>query len=107
MLVVVAAAAYFASFLAVHLLPERAGTLASGGAAPPAGPERWRALPVGLRRATDALAVAGGVALLVALAWRLRVDPVASALTTFFGVCLLRQSFLDAALRRRRGAPGT
>ncbi|HXU02467.1 MAG TPA: hypothetical protein VN903_15995, partial [Polyangia bacterium] len=102
MLVVVAALAYFASFLAVHLLPERAATLASDGGKPPAGPERWLALPAGLRRATNGIALVGGAALLAWLIWRLRIDPVASVLTTFLGVCLLRQSFLDAVLRLRR-----
>jgi len=104
MLVLVAAVTYFASFIAVHLLPERAATLASEGVPPPAGPERWLALPAGLRRATNVGALAGGAALLVWLAWRLNVDPVASVLTTFLGVCFLRQSFLDAVLKRRRAA---
>ncbi|HEY5453056.1 MAG TPA: hypothetical protein VIQ54_30090, partial [Polyangia bacterium] len=92
---------YFASFLAVHLLPERAATLASDGGRAPVGPERWRALPAGLRRATNGIALAGGVALLVWMIWRLKVDPISSVLTTFLGVCLLRQLFLDAVLRRR------
>ena len=100
MLVVVAALAYFASFLTVHLLPERAATLASDGGKPPAGPERWLALPAGLRRVTNVGALAGGAALLVWMVWRLKVDPVSSVLTTFLGVCLLRELFLDAMLRR-------
>ena len=100
MLVLIAALAYFASFIAVHLLPERAATLASDGGEAPAGPERWLALPTGLRRATNWIALAGGAALLVLLVGRLKFDPVSSALTTFLGVCLFRKSFLDAALRR-------
>ena len=104
MLVLVAALTYFASFLAVHLLPERAATLASDGGPAPVGPERWRGLPAGLRRATNGAALAGGAALLVWMVWRWKVDPVSSVLTTFLGVCLLRQLFLDAVLRRSRRA---
>ena len=42
--------------------------------------------------------------LLALLTLRLKFDPVASVLTTFLGVCLMRKSFLDALLRRRRAA---
>jgi MFS family permease len=100
MLVLIAAVAYFASFLAVHLLPERAATLASDGDQPAAGPERWLALPARLRRATNWTALAGGTALLVWLIWRLKFDPVSSVLTTFLGICLLRKLVLDAMLKR-------
>jgi hypothetical protein len=102
MLVLVAALTYFASFIAVHLLPARAATLASDGGRPLAGPERWLALPAGLRRATNVAALVGGTALLACFVWRWKVDPVASVLTTFLGVCLLRKTVLDALLRRRR-----
>ena len=102
MLVLIGSLAYFTSFLAVHLLPERAATLAAEGTPPAAGPERWLALPAGLRRATNWGALALGTALLAVLTLRLKFDPVASVLTTFLGVCLIRKSFLDARLRRRR-----
>jgi hypothetical protein len=96
--------AYFASFLAVHLLPGRDETLAGGTGGPPTGPARWLVLPAALRRATNGSAIVVGAAVLAVLVWRLKVDPVASALTTFLGICLLRESFLDALLRRRRAA---
>jgi MFS family permease len=101
MLVLIGSLAYFTSFLAVHLLPEREATLAAEGTPPVAGPERWLALPAGLRRATNGGALLLGVALLALLTLRLKFDPVASVLTTFLGVCLIRKSFLDALLRRR------
>ncbi|HEY7376261.1 MAG TPA: hypothetical protein VIF57_29130 [Polyangia bacterium] len=104
MLVLIGGLAYFASFLAVHLLPGRDATLAGGGGAGAVGPARWRVLPAALRRTTNGGAVAVGVALLAVLVWRLEIDPVASVLTTFLAVCLARESFLDALLRRRRAA---
>jgi hypothetical protein len=61
-------------------------------------------LPAGWRRATNASAVGTGVAVLAILVWRLKIDPVASALATFLGICLLREWLLDALLRRSRGA---
>ena len=100
MLVTIAAVTYFLSFITVHLLPERAATLASDGGKPLAGPDRWLALPAGLRRGTNFGALAGGAALLVWMVWRLKIDPVSSILTTFLGVCLLRELLLDAMLRR-------
>ena len=102
MLVLIGSLAYFTSFLAVHLLPGREATLAAEGTPPAAGPERWLALPAGLRRATNWGALALGAALVAFLTLRLKFDPVASVLTTFLAVCLIRKSLLDALLRRRR-----
>ena len=102
MLVLIGGLAYFASFLAVHLLPERDATPAGVGREAPAGPERWLALPSGMRRAVNWGALATGGALVAAMVWQLKFDPVTSVLTTFLGVCLLRKSFLDALLKRRR-----
>ena len=51
-LILIGSLAYFASFVAVHLLPDRAATL-SGDGANAAGPERWLVLPSGLRRAIN------------------------------------------------------
>ncbi len=102
MLVLIGGLAYFASFIAVHLLPGRDETLGGGTGAPPVGPARWLVLPAGWRRATNASAVAAGVAVLATLVLRLKIDPVASALATFLGICLLREWLLDALLRRRR-----
>jgi hypothetical protein len=66
-----------------------------------AGPERWLVLPAALRRACNwgALAVGAG-----ALAWllvRWKLDPISSVMMTFLGICLVRQTLLDALLRRR------
>jgi hypothetical protein len=104
MLVLIGGLAYFASFIAVHLLPGRDETLAGGTTATPVGPARWLVLPAGWRRATNASAVGTAVAVLAILVWRLKIDPVASALATFLGICLLREWLLDALLRRSRGA---
>jgi hypothetical protein len=104
MLVLIGGLAYFASFLALHLLPQREATLASDGGQAPDGPERWRALPVGMRRAVNGGALAAGGLLVAALVWRLAFDPITSVLTTFLGVCLLRKTVLDALSRRRAAA---
>jgi hypothetical protein len=101
MIVLIGSLAYFASFIAVHLLPGREATLASGGAKPMAGPERWLVLPAGLRRTIDWGAVVIGAAVIAGLVVRAKVDPVASVLATFLGVCLVRKSLLDALSRRR------
>jgi hypothetical protein len=101
MLVLIGALAYFASFLAVHLLPERDATLAGDGREPLSGPERWLALPSAMRRVVNWSALAAGGALVAALMWQLKFDPVTSVLTTFLGVCLLRKSLLDGLLKRR------
>jgi hypothetical protein len=106
MLVLIGGLAYFASFLAVHLLPGRDDTRA-GGVSPPAGPERWLALPTGSRRMVNGSALGGGAALVVWLVWRVKDDPMASVtwvLTTFLAVCLVRKIVLDALLRRRPAA---
>ena len=105
MLVLIGGLAYFASFLAVHLLPERDATPAADLRDAPAGLERWLALSSGMRRAVNWGALATGGALIAAMVWQLKFDPVTSVLTTFLGVCLLRKSFLDALLKRRRATP--
>jgi len=101
MLILFGAVAYFASFLAVHLLPAREPVPGGDGEKGPPGPERWLALPAGWRRATNWGALALGAGVAAGLALRLKIDPVASVLTTFLAVCLIRKSFLDALLRRR------
>ena len=102
MLILFGALAYFASFLAVHLLPERGEATPGGdGEQGAPGPERWLALPAAWRRATNWGALVLGAAVLAGLTLRLKIDPIASTLTTFLGVCLFRKSLLDALLRRR------
>jgi MFS family permease len=100
MLVLFGSVAYLASFIAVHLLPDRAATLASDDTAV-AGPERWLALPAATRRACNwgALVIGAGVIAWLVLRWQ--VNPVSSVMMTFLGVCLARQTALDALLRRR------
>jgi hypothetical protein len=105
MVFLIGSLAYFASLLAVHLLPEREATLAPGGATASAGPERWLALPAGLRRAANWGGFVVGTAVLAGAVLVLRLDPVPSVLAVFLGVALLRKSFLDALLRRRPSAP--
>jgi len=102
MLILIGSVAYFASFIAVHVLPGREATLTTEDAAAAAGPQRWLVLPAGVRRATDWGALAAGAGLLAWLIAGVGVDPVASVLLTFLGVSLLRKAFLDALLRRRR-----
>jgi len=99
MLILIGSVAYFASFIAIHTLPGRDATLAAEGQVA-AGPERWRGLPAGRRRAVNVGALAAGAAALMWLIWRFEVDPVSSVLMTFLGVCMLRKAVLDALLRR-------
>jgi len=104
MLVLLASLAYFASFLAVHLLPGREATAAAAGATAPPGPERWLALPVGRRRAVNLGVLVLGAVLAAALLFGAKVDPVPCTMAIGLGACLLRKALLDALLRHRRGA---
>jgi MFS family permease len=100
-LILIGSLAYFASFVAVHLLPDRAATL-SGDGASAAGPERWLVLPSGLRRAINWGSLAVGSAALAWLLFGWKMNVVSSVMLTFLGVCLVRKAILDALLRRRR-----
>jgi MFS family permease len=102
-LILIGSLAYFACFIAVHLLPERDATLARD-AGPGAGPERWLALPVTVRRAVDGGALAVGAGVVAWLLFGAHLDPVSSVMATFLGVCLVRKALLDALLRRRNVA---
>jgi len=102
-LILIGSVAYFASFIAVHLLPDRAGTTAADSPTA-AGPERWLVLPSGWRRAINWGAGVLGAAALALLLFRWKMAVVSSVLLTFLGVCLVRKAFLDALLRRRRAA---
>jgi hypothetical protein len=104
MLLLLASLSYFASFLAVHLLPGREATTAAGGAPAPPGPERWRVLPT-RRRLAVSLGVFVPAAMLVAwLVLRVNVEPVPWTMAIGLGACLLRKSLLDALLARRSPA---
>lgn len=101
MLILINAVAYVMSFIAVKLLPDRHGTLATDASdGQHAGPERWRALDRRLRISVDVsagLLAAGLLVLLIAVA---ALDPMSSVLLTFFGVTMLRKVTLDRALAR-------
>jgi len=99
-LILIGSVAYFACFVALRALPERDATLARDidGAA---GPQRWLALPAGVRRGVNGGAVVLGAALLAGLLFRWGIDPVSSVMGTFLGVCLVRKALLDALLRHR------
>jgi hypothetical protein len=101
MLILIGSLAFFASFVAVHVLPGREATRA-GGAETAAGPERWLVLPAGLRRAVNWSALVLGTAVFAWLVLSAKINIVASVPVTFLGVCLLRKALLDVLLRRRR-----
>jgi MFS family permease len=106
MLILIGAVGYLASFIAVHVLPGRDAAGTADGDRPPAGPERWLALPTRQRQAATGSALALGGAALVWLTFGLHFDTVTSVLMTFLGVCLVRKAVLDALLRlRQRRAP--
>lgn len=72
MLILINALAYLVSFAAVHVLPDRRQTLATGAdeAAYP-GPERWNVLDARLRRAVDVGALVLAAALFLGGRWML------------------------------------
>ncbi len=89
----------------MHLLPDGAATLSQPTAASAAGPGALAGPAIracGARSNGGALAMGVGDARLAVVP--LKIDPVASVLMTFLGVCLVRKAILDALLRRRRAA---
>lgn len=102
MLILMGSLAYLASFVCVHVLPDRRQTLDADAQQGYAGPERWSVLGHG-KRGADVAAVAFGALLLGALLyWEL--DPVSSALIAFFVTTGVRKRTLDAWLARHAGA---
>lgn len=99
MLILMGSLAYLTSFVCVHVLPDRRQTLDADAQQGYAGPERWQGLERSSKRNTDIAAVLLGALLLAALLyWEL--DPVSSALITFFVGTGLRKLALDAWLAR-------
>lgn len=102
-LILINAVAYIMSFVAVRLLPDRHGTLATDASeGQHAGPERWQVLDRRLRRGVNGAAIVLAVALLAVFIGPAGLDPMSSVLLTFFGVTLLRKVALDRALARRQ-----
>ena len=103
-LILIGSVAYFACFIAVHLLPERDGD-AVRATPPRPGPSAGWPCRSGARRAVNGGALRGrrrrrspgccsaGISI--------RCPP---SLATCLGVCLVRKALLDALLRRRRAA---
>ncbi len=103
MLILLGSLAYFLSFAAVHLLPDRRQTLATEVSEETfEGPGRWRILGGRALRAVNISAIAAGTAAFFVslLAWGL--DPVSALMSSFFGTAILRQAALDLLLRRAR-----
>jgi MFS family permease len=103
LLILMGSLAYLASFVCVHVLPDRRQTLDADAQRGYAGPERWSALEQGKKRGADVAAVALGALLLAALLY-LGLDPVSSALVTFFVTTGVRKLALDAWLARNARA---
>ena len=101
MLILATSVSFFASFLCVHVLPDRRGTLANEAAedAHP-GPERWMALPQQLHRIVNIAACTLGLLAFVVFYFVAQFEFIAAALVTFFGATLIRKAALDLALRR-------
>jgi len=103
MLILIGSLAYLLSFVTVHLLPDRKATLVTEVEEHQyPGPERWRALPAGLRSAVNWSALGLGVAFGLVAILRWKLDPISTVLIAFFGIAMLRQAGLDLLLRSRR-----
>jgi hypothetical protein len=103
MLILMGSLAYLASFVCVHVLPDRRQTLDADAQRGYAGPERWSALGHGQKRGADVAAVGLGALLLATLLY-LELDPVSSALIAFFVTTGVRKLALDAWLARNARA---
>lgn len=101
MLILVGSCAFLLSFACVHVLPDRAATLATAsGEAEQPGPERWSVLPDVWRRCVNATALLVAAALFALTFGWLDIDVIAAVLVTFFGTTLLRKVTLDKLLAR-------
>ena len=101
MLILVNSAAFVLSFVCVHLLPDRRGTVETGATEEKhAGPERWNVLDRRLLKGFNGVAVVGGIAFLLVATQVWDFDWVSACLMSFFGVTMLRKWTLDALLRR-------
>jgi MFS family permease len=100
MLILVGSATFLLSFACVHVLPDRAATLASHGSEEvQAGPERWLALPAPWRKSVDVLALGVAVCWFGVTFGLLDVDVIAAVLVTFFGTIMVRKATLDVLLK--------
>lgn len=103
MLILVNAAAYLLSFVAVRYLPDRRQTLATEVTEDDhTGPERWNALGHGVVRAVNVAALGGGVSLMGLALFAWRFDAISSLMMSFFSMTMLRKAALDTLLKRRR-----
>jgi MFS family permease len=127
MLILIGSLAYLLSFIATRMLPDRRQTI-QGVDEEEAheGPDRWLALPAGLKKSVDRAALALGAFLFLFFTWhffaglgwfqRLQesldlwaqpgfgagFDPVSALLICFFGVTFLRKILLDRLLKRQQ-----
>lgn len=124
MLILIGSLAYLLSFVATRMLPDKRQTVQGvDEEESQAGPERWLALPGGLKKAVDRASLALGAFLFLfftwhffaGLGWFLRLqealdlwaqpgfgagfDPVSALLICFFGITFLRKLTLDKLLR--------
>lgn len=101
MLILAGSVAFLASFVCVHVLPDRHETArsdATDGHYP--GPERWASLNPTLTKSVNMGSLALGTIVFLALYAAAGFEMIAAALVTFFGTTLVRKATLDAALRR-------
>jgi hypothetical protein len=105
MLILATSVSFFASFLCVHVLPDRRSTAANETTeeAHP-GPERWTVLSRNLRTAINVTACGLGALAFCVFYFVAHFELIAAALVTFFGATLIRKTGLDVALERTRVA---
>jgi MFS family permease len=105
MLILATSVSFFASFLCVHVLPDRRSTLANDATEEAhVGPERWAVLAPSFHALVNAGACALGALAFGVFYFVAHFEFIAAALATFFGATLVRKTTLDVALRRARAA---
>jgi MFS family permease len=103
MLILVGSCVFVLSFACVHVLPDRAATLAAPGSElVEPGPERWLALPAAWRRMVNAVAIIFSIVAFGFAFGILEIDLIAATLVTFFGTTMLRKVTLDSLLKLTR-----
>ncbi len=104
-LIFVSSMAFLASFLCVGFLPDRRATRATyENQVALAGPERHLVLGRRLRWTIDGASVVVGLLAVGLARFGGELDWISAALSTFFGVAMLRKAALEALLRRHDGS---
>lgn len=101
LLICIGSLAFLLSFLAVHMLPDKAQTQAVQDSEEVlASPDRYTALGRGFLTTVNRVSLGAGIAVFCLLGFVAGIDILGSVILTFLGISFLRKAFLDRRLNR-------